>query len=772
LGRDARQRSRRAKRDGRYRLEDLSPWQASRGIGLSNSYVDIRADGFAPLCFVVTDWLRASRPRGDVEANLVLVRGATILGRAEDAETGEPLAGARVVAWADVGVRWRGRGASLEDPSNCRPLGEATSDADGRFRLEHLPALGLYALPDDSPGQWDWPMGMFSVCAPDHAPALAEVHSAPDGATLESIVRCWPAATIHGRVLDADGEPVAGACVWRDGGDHPPGWLPPSFGGDAEWTAAHTDGEGRYSVRVAADHRPDGASIVLRARLQGLDACAPDAPGTLRVSARAGETIEAPDLVLDSLVRLIVRDAEGRPVSAAIASLAARGIVPRFAGVSDAKGAVRFQLDGPTEALPRLVVSAPRHAPAFLGACVVGTPPLEVELQPAHRVAGRVIYADGSPAAGAVVHVGNAALPANEGLGFYDEAQTFTKEGLAASYGRAIAAEDGSFEIGDLQDGPFVVGACADAWDVHSATVVPAAADAADVVITLDGPPPSELYTVEGTVTDRDTGSPVQAVLVHLVRGSRRIEASPIAPGRFRAERVPPGQWGVWMRASSYPSWSATVDVPGNDGTVRPLSFVVDRGTIVRGSVRGAPGLDVREAAIFFRRAGDASPDARIDEPHALVLAGGAYEVSGLFPGKYVPVVMTARGDSLPVALVTDPPVVLEVPPHATERTLDVTVTTSSRLLVTVRSPRLPAIDDAAHATREQWDTKNHSLVEVFDAHGGLAARSQPGSSGEAIEFALLPATYTVRASIRGAEPVSTTVRLGDSRTSVDVEVP
>jgi thiol-disulfide isomerase/thioredoxin len=124
----------------------------------------------------VTD---AIGPKGTV----TLRRGIAIAGRVVDRD-GLPIRGARASA---------GRSRSGSE------MRSVTTDADGLFRLEHLP-----------PGET-----VLTVQAKGHGPALIKIDGRPDAPPAE--IKLGSPRTIKGQVVDQRGNPIAGVWVAVDG---------------------------------------------------------------------------------------------------------------------------------------------------------------------------------------------------------------------------------------------------------------------------------------------------------------------------------------------------------------------------------------------------------------------------------------------------------------------------------------------------------------------------------------------------------------------------
>lgn len=231
------------------------------------------------------------------EVFVSLRRLVSLAGRVIDATTGQPIAAASVEALEAGQFMISPPGRQRID----RPLGAATSDATGRFRI------------DDVEETWAWSgIRTLGVEARGyrtrwHVPR----RSTPDDG-IE--VRMVPGGSIEGRVVGADGRPVSGAAVFAcldargvdpvaEADDFAPPHAyfarlspPPesTFGTDAFATlSTKTDDVGRYRIdgvglgetyAVAALRSGSGRSAVTR----GLRTTRTDAPATADLRLEAG----------------------------------------------------------------------------------------------------------------------------------------------------------------------------------------------------------------------------------------------------------------------------------------------------------------------------------------------------------------------------------------------------------------------------------------------------------------------------------------------------
>lgn len=309
----------------------------------------------------VTRWQRNLRPPKGVGAwnlgKLALQPGVTLAGKVVDTR-GRPIAGAEIHRVLRI--------AALEqlDLTLGDKKPQTTTGADGRFRLEDLPA-----------GK---PVHLF-VRAEEHLPAAVQ-GLRPDAAA-PLVVRLEPGANLAGFVIDESGAPIADAEVhlsWRD----TRGELPL---GPAVYRQTTSDRDGRFVLRNARV-----GEVVLSASASGF---APWAPRP--VSLPAGSEIEI-RLERGDVLEGRITDGAGEPVGGA------RVIAGEAAALSDAEG--RYLVAGVRPGRVKTEFFHPGYRQLQRVVTIEpGRNVLDVVLEAGRRIAGRVVDENREPVSAAEI---------------------------------------------------------------------------------------------------------------------------------------------------------------------------------------------------------------------------------------------------------------------------------------------------------------------------------------------------------------------------------
>ncbi|HXH40632.1 MAG TPA: carboxypeptidase-like regulatory domain-containing protein, partial [Thermoanaerobaculia bacterium] len=226
------------------------------------------------------------------------------------------------------------------------------------------------------------------------------------------------------------------------------------------------------------------------------------------------------------------------------------------------------------------------------------------------EISGRVVYADGTPAADIIVQTPTAIMPRS-----------------------SISAADGTFRIAGIAPGSATVTAFSSDRRLSS-TPVTVKAPSNDVTITMP-----RGGRVEGRIVDRATQQPITDFTVLLPsRGAPNVVSPPnpyaggqpthADDGHYALDNVPPGTVQLLVNATGYVAGSRG-DITVEDGkTVSGIDVQLDRGAAVSGRVTSASapvaGVQVRQALQRTPAFSNATTDA-----------DGLYTLQGLSEGDH-----------------------------------------------------------------------------------------------------------------------------------------
>ncbi len=745
--------------DGTYRIEGIRGGKAHDFMDLRASVLEVSAEGFAPLALPAaqaTDPLRARPgPDGAVRFDVWLPRGAKIRGRVLDAASGGPLADACVFLWgeSDVVNLSRPAGGELYNPAHLSDTCRATSAADGTFALEHVPSHGVHRTGSRFGSRWDRRLGWVAAVPEGHAPTVVAVNVPDEGAVVVVELRCARAGRVRGRVVDARGTGVAGAGVWYRVGQ---AGVPdaPAFveGFPARWVRAGADG--RYELAaVPAGEAASNVTVHAAGPTDGSRTLGTAETGPVAVPA--GGVLDVPDLVLSEAppaLRAVFRVTDGAGVPIPGARVEPEAGAARRTG-EDGRARVVFD-DWGVGVTRHARVRAPGFAAVTVGGFTPSTdrpPEVVVALVPPHRLRGRVMWTDGSPAEAVSVEVGDGSHP-------IDRVFPASKKDLAfAEFVHATlrTGPDGSFQASDLPEGPWHVRACA-AKDILVASVPTDTVELSIVVEARKAPARSPTRAVECVVTDAATGEPVPRSEARLRDGDRDLAwAVPFAPGVLRFAEVPYGTWTLVVESPNFDRVTVPDMRVDAEGPVPSLEVRLDAGAVLRGVLSDASGAPMPSAKVHAEAAG--APTRTGD-----AIPGGAYEVRGLRPGSgYTLSVATTTGPTGsttgPVWWVPQDGGRIDLPAASREVVRDVRLVAATGILVEIDCARLPS--GSVKPTEEQARVSAASRLTARDAAGRIAWERTGLERGE-VSRVLALGEYVVRVEIPGAPPEERPVRL------------
>ncbi|HET9226367.1 MAG TPA: carboxypeptidase-like regulatory domain-containing protein, partial [Thermoanaerobaculia bacterium] len=517
-------------------------------------------------------------------ARLVLRRGATVFGRVVDGE-GVPVAG------ADLKLSSSRISVMSAIPSQNMDFA-AVSDAEGRFRIGNVSA------------------GRFDLRALRRGFAAALV----PGVTIEESeprtdvgeIALQPGGSIEGIVVDESGKPVEGAAIMMTpGGSEGLMMEDPFF---FHRRPLETGEDGKFRI----EDLPRGRQVsleVMHSELVSQEVSGVEIPTAepLRIQLERPRRVEG--RVTDRLgepvagARVIVSTG----TSAGIGSF--RGMRSRGAAVTEPDG--RFVVSGLKPETIELQVSATGYRTAVSPGIRIPqsgqAEPVEIVLEPGTWLEGTVLDGGGQPVRDGSVHV----QPKDPN-----------------HYRMPVSIdEEGHYEVGDLDPGPY---------QVLANPLRGGASARAEVEIRpgrnrLDLKVPSGTE-VSGRVVDAD-GSALQGVTVALqiqptggdfqIMAPDRLHAVSSADGSFTISSVPDGDYRLTGRRPGLAASSLPGGVQVAGSPVAGLELRLSRAAAIRGQILGIPpeqtarvmiSAHSEETGLYLQGTRDPSGGYRIDD--------------------------------------------------------------------------------------------------------------------------------------------------------------
>ncbi|MBK7977424.1 MAG: carboxypeptidase regulatory-like domain-containing protein [Deltaproteobacteria bacterium] len=448
--------------------------------------------------------------------------------------------------WATATIEGRvtdARGAAVADAEvigyGARPA-RAHSDRAGRFRVAGVALERPRSFPVGIEGS----AVALSVTSPGLLEATLDLDDLRPDETRHVDVVLEAGGAVRGHVSDAHGEPLAGVTVWCD-------LLEPERRPTSP-AARLARGSGRERGESDRSGRFEVAPLV-PGRYNLIAAAAGKARRTFGpFTVTADRTTEGIELALEdgAAITLQVADRAGKPIVGAVISAfpgGDRGSSGSAAASSDNQGGV--ELSGLEPGTYEVEVVAERYARITLPGVSAGGPTLDVRLDPAARLVGRVVDA----ASGAPVKrfsVGHTA--------FHDA--------------------DGGFEFADLPEKPEPIEVLADGY--APTTIGPFGA-ASGAKLDAGTVRLAKAASLRGRVVD-PRGEPVVGANVHAAQiddrrapTSRPLSADSDTSGRFALDGLAAGRWGVSAGENGSFLPSGTVVVARSGGETRDVEIRV-----------------------------------------------------------------------------------------------------------------------------------------------------------------------------------------------------
>lgn len=590
--------------DGRYTIHGAHGGRLTQAEVVAPGY--LYASQQPPLAPWTGLELAAGKP---ASLDFVLYQGGVLTGRVVERGSAAPLAGAtlRVMPSAVDG--------RITRPSNLT----ATSDAQGRFRVEGLP-VGRNVVLVHHDGWWFPPLeavarsqGSGSMIvwdgSPTGPPAELLVFVQAEGQAVERTFELVRGLAVRGRVVNEKGAPVEGAEVRaRNLGLGQAGWQ---WGVQADMippVVATSGRDGAFEV-AGLPPRPAWVLQARKAPRQG----EPCEPFALAAGATTPEVVLR--LVPGATLAGRVVDADGRPVAGAPVSAwpqTDEGFPESRSATTGEDGAWRL------EGLPAGTIGLNANPPSGGGNAVYrqvdGLAPgetregLELRLAASRTVSGVLVDESGAPQRG--------------------KALTFVGRG-GGHLGQVFSGADGTFSCSSITEEQVRI--LGGSWENQN-ELTSVRAPVSDLRLIWKEPP---LQVIEGTVVD-DKGRPVPVCQVGVRSTSGRGPESEVTyAGGPQGATVVNG----WFRRTARGRAPFTVGVSGaQDGDGRPLNLRPRQVTVPEAggpplTIALEPGLTLTGRVLTPEGQGLAGVTVTGGSSSATTDAEGAFTLGGLTEG-------------------------------------------------------------------------------------------------------------------------------------------
>jgi len=558
---------------------------------------------------------------------IALQRAATVAGVVTD-EKGQPAAGARVRIERDPNMRALFRGASFASVFGQQA---AVSGPDGAFLLRGLPAFKGATIEATKTG---------------FAAARKLGVSWKTGEQLKGIMLALKRGlTARGKVVDAEGQPVAGAQITaqrRDvgsggargimirAGNALQGERPDGVSGaDGAFVIGGLE-EGEYAVSVTRDG-------YARKTVASLEVKGPEESRWPMIVVPAGTAVAG-----------TVRGAQGQPVVGAQIFAIGESAGRPLDAASDIDG--RFRIGGLAAERPIMLnISADGYASLQRNV----TPPVEnlaIVLKSTGAVRGRIEdAATKNP-------VTDFTIGRTAGGGFGGGMQIQIRNGQIGSGDRSFQSSDGTFELTDVPPGKWTIRASATGYrtaDVSGVEVAEGETKEGVVLSLKKGgslggrvlDPQKGAGVPNASVTWRALGSGGMGGPMLLLGGGNNATATD-ADGRFTFDGLPEGK--VTITASHPDYLEATRDV--NPDQQPSVDITLGTGGSITGTVVGRDGrIPVAGAQVSLNEEGDS---AAFSNDTTKADGSGHFSFEHLRGGRFRLTAQSAAGNSQPAEVI------------------------------------------------------------------------------------------------------------------------
>lgn len=553
--------------------------------------------------------------RESTQAPPLVIEPAGVIRGSVRGPDGRAIAGAKVRIQSRVGLDV----AFVRNP--IRKTAETTTDADGSFRVEHVPSDLEFDL------------------AVEAESLLASWRPIRVGAreTQEIAIELAAGTTLSGQVRLVDGTPVAGAKVHVSEAIMRVDPRAPSRADVGSLTVA-SDADGKFAIHgltpgryVASATHPD----YVRASLRPFD-----------VPAEGLDLREELVLFEGPRIRGRVIDASGKGIEGAtVAVRMASALMANGLGLTpdsaEQMGGRRFDAakDGGFESPPLedgaydLVAVAPGYKKGFLTQVRAGSDGISVALLENGGIEGTVIALE---QAEPVLQFHVAALRP------FAFAKLTDPETFEPVKHASVLSNKGKFRLDDLSPGTYDVSVTAEGLARATIEDVVVAEGKTTRAINFFLRPEA---VIAGTITEEGTNRPIAGARVTTRQGLDAMQPDPLAAeseaqsdakGRFELRGLGAGRFTLSATARGLaPATIGPIEVE-EGRRIEDVSIVLSRGGVIRGRVLDARSTPVTGAMISASRVGMMSPNMTVTD------GNGDYRLEGLPSGMYTVTKMAA----------------------------------------------------------------------------------------------------------------------------------
>jgi hypothetical protein len=552
-----------------------------------------------------------------------------------------------------------------------------------------------------------------SVSAHHHVGALAPgftpspIRTVPEdtGPEFSVTLQLRPrGGSVHGLVLDPEGEPAQGATVLV-GPDY--GWPAPDPRNRLDWSGSPpfrvvTDEQGGFEVDAVFPGR-----VPVQVRAEG---CSPWNKFTEVV---AGEVTELTVELLPAGVLFgVVTDGNGRPVPGATISSGRYGEMTWVSTTAGLDGGYELVGPGRTQ-LPVVAVSED-----------VGMDELKVHVAPGVRLEWNPVLTHGLQITGVLVD--------ESGAPVRDFVVVARRQSSGMSvHGFGVTDLQGRFMISNCEDVDYILSARPQSSPMAVASLEGVRPGGKDVTIVIPSDSERPAFVIGRVLGPDGLGLPsARAYLVEEVLGNVVAEPCDVDTGAFRIGPMVPGFYKMNINAPGYPpTWLGPYDLlPDQTLDLGTIQFEAPGRVMVRIAVPDGVPADRVSCRVG---SGEGSPNSQLDRAEdgsylSEPLNAGDYElkVSGKF---VVPMTRAVRVET------------------GATTTLDITVERGVFRLLSFTMPKRPGPPPELHVTvRDALGTVVQDDTPPVDDHSTLPQRSA------LVQLWVRPGAYTLLAELDG----------------------